>query len=84
MHQNDDMQTKFHPYGERCMDHPRSRKLQPGKVTNVTGWWFPIQLKNMSQNGNLPQIWGEHKKTFETTTQVSMAVSLNCNAKEMT
>jgi len=27
---------------------------------------------------------GENKKTCETTTQVIMAVSLNCNAKEMT
>ena len=40
--------------------------LVPSRVYTIVGG--STHLKNISQNGNLPLVWGEHQKKIETAT----------------
>ena len=58
-------------------------KFHPPKNTlnnkGFSGWWFQPLLKNISQNGNLPQIGMKIKQISETTNLV-FAVLKSCHA----
>ena len=42
------------------------------RTLRITGWWFqPTPLKNISQLGSLFPIYGNLKKLFQTTNQIT-------------
>ena len=55
-----------HPPGLlKIIDH------QQKNLHNLTSWWFQPLLKDIRQNGNLPQIGVKKNKTFETNKLLS-------------
>jgi len=63
----------FHWFGESTFIRPTGKKCLQGKYRwnqKIQQIWLVVSthLKNMSQNGNLPQSSGCKKNMFETTS----------------
>ena len=67
-----------------CLEEQKT-KAPPQEVSKaLSSWWFATHLKNMLVNlDHLPNFRGEHKKIFETITQLCLKMSAKMFAQKI-